>query len=61
MNDGFAMQLTNRGLFVTNEGALSVPGAAGNLVLQVLTEIGEMTDLNPVTVLAGAKNIQRER
>mgnify|MGYP007116911921 FL=1 len=61
-NGGLAMLLAAMGLRANNEGvALTVPGASTDRLLDAVAKIGEMTDLDPVRVLAEAKNILREK
>lgn len=62
VNDGLAMLLASIGLTATNEGiCLTVPGATTDRLLDALAEIAGMTDLDPVVILADAKNIIREK
>ena len=62
VNDGLVMLLTTMGLRANNEGvALTVPGVSTDRLLDAVVKIGEMTDLDPVHVLAEAKNILREK
>ena len=62
MNDGLVMLLAAMGMRANNEGvALTVPGASTDRLLDVVARIGEMTDLDPVRILADAKNILREK
>jgi|JI6StandDraft_1071083.scaffolds.fasta_scaffold30770_2 ATP-dependent Lhr-like helicase len=62
VNDGLVMLLATVGLRANNEGvALTVPGASTERLLDAVAKVGEMTDLDPVHVLAEAKNILREK
>lgn len=62
VNDGLAILLADAGLPATNEGvALTVQGVSTDRLFDALTEIAEMAVLDPVTVLANAKNILREK
>ncbi len=62
VNDGLVMLLATMGLRANNEGvALTVPGASTERLLDAVARISEMTDLDPVHVLAEAKNILREK
>lgn len=62
VNDGLVMLLATMGLRANNEGvALTVPGVSTDRLLDAVAKIGEMTDLDPVHVLAEAKNILREK
>ncbi|WP_018990863.1 DEAD/DEAH box helicase [Aromatoleum toluclasticum] len=62
VNDGLAMLLAGVGLAATNEGvALTVPRVSTDRLFDALAEIAEMSVLDPVVVLADAKNILREK
>lgn len=61
-DDGLAMLLASIGLTATNEGIyLTMPGVTTDRLLDALAEIAGMTDLDPVVMLADAKNIMREK
>jgi ATP-dependent Lhr-like helicase len=62
VNDGLVMLLATMGLRANNEGvALAVPGVPTDRLLGAVARVGEMTDLDPVHILAEAKNILREK
>lgn len=62
VNDGLAMLLAGRGLTATNEGvALSIRDVSTNRLFEALADITEMADLDPVAILADAKNLMREK
>lgn len=55
---GWPMLLASIGLTATNEGiCLTVLGATSDRLLDALAEIAGMTELDPVVILADAKNI----
>lgn len=62
VNDGLAMLLMGRGVPATNEGvALTVPSVSTDRLFDTLADIAETPILDPVEVLAAAKNILREK
>ncbi|TYC60922.1 DEAD/DEAH box helicase [Zoogloea oleivorans] len=62
VNDALVMLLATMGLRANNEGvALAVPGVSTDRLLDAVARVGEMTDLDPVRILAEAKNILREK
>lgn len=61
-NDALALLLSLHGLQANNEGMLvSVTGSSKDRVLDVLDEIATMDNIDPVYILADAKNILREK
>lgn len=62
VNDALALLLARNQLSASNEGLIvSVTGGAKDRVLDALEEIGELETLDPVALLADAKNILREK
>ncbi|MDR2112562.1 MAG: DEAD/DEAH box helicase [Candidatus Accumulibacter sp.] len=62
VNDGLTMLLRRMGLAATNRGIfLSVSNVSIDRLHDALAEIAEMTDLDPVALLAGVKNIARKK
>lgn len=62
VNDALALLLAQHRLTASNEGLLvSVTGGAVERVLDALEEISELDELDPVALLADAKNILREK
>lgn len=62
VNDALALLLTQRGLASNNDGlAISVSGGSKDKVIEVLRGISQLEDLDPVTLLAEAKNTLREK
>jgi ATP-dependent Lhr-like helicase len=61
-NDALALLLTQRGLPSNNDGlVISVSGGSKDKVIEALRSISQLADLNPVTLLAEAKNTLREK
>jgi len=62
VNDALALLLARYRLVASNEGLLiNVSGATKKRVLDALDEIGELESLDPVELLADAKNVLREK
>lgn len=62
VNDGLAMLLAHVGLSATNEGvALTVSGISSDRLSDALADIADLPALDPVQVLAEAKNVLREK
>jgi ATP-dependent Lhr-like helicase len=62
VNDALALLLTQRGLASNNDGlVISVSGGSKDKVIEVLRGISQLEDLDPVTLLAEAKNTLREK
>lgn len=62
VNDALALLLARSRLIANNEGLLiNVAGVSHDRVLDALEEIGELETLDPVELLADAKNILREK
>lgn len=62
VNDALALLLARYRLVASNEGLLiNVSGARKERVLDALDEIGELESLDPVELLADAKNVLREK
>ena len=62
VNDALALLLTQRGLAANNDGlVISVSGGSKDKVIQVLRDISQLVDLDPVVLLADAKNTIREK
>lgn len=62
VNDALALMLTQHRLTASNEGLLiNVSGGAKERVLDVLEEIAQLEELDPIELLANANNIIREK
>lgn len=62
VNDALALLLTQRGLASNNDGlVISVSGCSKDKVIEALWGISQLEDLDPVTLLAEAKNTLREK
>lgn len=60
VNDALALLLTQQGIAANNKGVLiNVPGRTEERVLDALKNIAQLDTLDPVRLLAGAKNILR--
>ena len=62
VNDALALLLTQRGLAANNDGlVINVSGSSKDKAIQVLRDISQLVDLDPVVLLADAKNTIREK